>query len=133
MMILFIYGASRFGDGPIRECATSNCLPHDCRSSYCSTRGYSHTADEYRAFKNWETAIFIVWPIGMAALALLRWAEKRRQWFQFANSYCCCLSYQTTPPMSLIGPWLTSALCPAQSASEGEAEARRGDAEGSTW
>jgi hypothetical protein len=79
MMILFIYGASRFGDGPIRQCTNDHCLPHDCRSAYCSTRGYPHTADEYRAFKNWEKAIFIVWPIGMAALALLRWMEKRNQ------------------------------------------------------
>ncbi|MGY3692623.1 hypothetical protein ACVIGA_002703 [Bradyrhizobium sp. USDA 3240] len=79
MMILFIYGASRFGDGPIRECANGGCLPHDCHSAYCSTRGHSHTADQYRAYKDWETTIFIVWPIGMAALALLRWIEKRSQ------------------------------------------------------
>lgn len=79
MMILFIYGAIRFGDGPIRECTTGNCLPHDCRSAYCSTRGHPHTADEYRAFKDWGTTILVVWPIGMVALALLRWAEKRRQ------------------------------------------------------
>ena len=45
-------------------------------SAYCSTRGQPHTADEYRAYKSWEKTIWIVWPLGMAALALLWVMEK---------------------------------------------------------
>ena len=62
MLVLFAYGAGRFYDGPIRECATG----------YCSTHGQPHTAADYRAYKAWEKTIFIVWPIGMVVLFLLQ-------------------------------------------------------------
>ncbi|WP_206685321.1 acyl-CoA dehydrogenase family protein [Bradyrhizobium uaiense] len=50
-----------------------------CHSAYCSTRGHPHTADQYRAYKDWESVIFIVWPIGMVMLGILRLTEKRSQ------------------------------------------------------
>jgi hypothetical protein len=62
MLILFGYGAARFYDGPISECG----------SGYCSTRHQSHTAEDYRAYKAWEKTIFIVWPLGLAAIFFLR-------------------------------------------------------------
>jgi hypothetical protein len=62
MVVLLLYGCVRFYDGPISECA----------SGYCSTHGQIHTAAEYRAFKVWATAIWIVWPLGMAALFFLQ-------------------------------------------------------------
>jgi hypothetical protein len=67
MMVLFAYGAIRFYDGPISECATG----------YCSTHHQPHTASEYRAYKAWETTIFIVWPLGMAELFFLQ-RDKRK-------------------------------------------------------
>jgi hypothetical protein len=66
MMIVFVYGAGRFSDGPISECSTG----------YCSTRHQPHTAAEYRDYKAWERTILIMWPLGMAALFLLNRKSK---------------------------------------------------------
>jgi hypothetical protein len=62
MLIVFGYGAGRFSDGPISECA----------SGYCSSRHFPHTAADYRAYKVWEKTIFIVWSLGLAALYFLQ-------------------------------------------------------------
>jgi hypothetical protein len=62
LLALFLYGCGRFYDGPISECA----------SGYCSTHGQLHTAADYRAYKAWGTTIWIVWPIGIAALFFLQ-------------------------------------------------------------
>jgi|tagenome__1003787_1003787.scaffolds.fasta_scaffold20970498_2 hypothetical protein len=65
-LIVFVYGAGRFYDGPISECSTG----------YCSTRHQPHTAAEYRDYKAWERTILIMWPLGMAALFLLNRKSK---------------------------------------------------------
>jgi hypothetical protein len=62
MLVLFAYGAIRFGDGPISE----------YQGGYRSTRRVPHTAEEYRAYKIWEKTIFIVWPLGIAIGFLLQ-------------------------------------------------------------
>src|SRR4051794_172719 len=67
MIILFVYGAGRFYDGPISECSTG----------YCSTHHQPHTAAEYRDYKAWEKTILIVWPLGMAALFLLNRSKSK--------------------------------------------------------
>jgi hypothetical protein len=61
MLVLFVYGCGRFGNGPISECA----------SGYCSTRGYIHSEADFKAYKAWEKTIFIVWPLGLLGLWLL--------------------------------------------------------------
>jgi hypothetical protein len=62
MLALFVYGATRFHDGPINPCG----------SGYCSTHGVAHTADDYVAYKGWEKTVFVIWPLGMVALFFLQ-------------------------------------------------------------
>ena len=62
MMVLFVYGAARFHDGPIGP----------CDAGYCSTHGVVHTADDFVAYKTWERAIWVIWPLGMVALFFLQ-------------------------------------------------------------
>jgi hypothetical protein len=64
MLVIFVYGAGRFSDGPIGTCA----------SGYYSTR-HPHlpdTAADYRAYKAREMTILNVWPLGLAALRMTR-------------------------------------------------------------
>jgi hypothetical protein len=56
MLVLLAYGWFRFPDGSISE----------YQGGYRSSRGFSHTAEEYRDYKSWEKTLLIVWPLGLA-------------------------------------------------------------------
>jgi len=62
MLAVLIYGCVQFYDAPLRECA----------NGYCGKGGKLHTASEYRVFNIWQTAVLIVWPIGMGVVMFLQ-------------------------------------------------------------
>jgi hypothetical protein len=68
MGTIFLYGAVRFRNAPIHECATG----------YCGKQGQPHTVADYRAFSVWETTFFIVWPLGLAVLYFLQRDKLKR-------------------------------------------------------
>jgi hypothetical protein len=61
---VFLYGAVRFPDAPIHECA----------GGYCGKRGILHTAAEYRDFNVWQSTLLIVWAAAIG-LSLLVWGR----------------------------------------------------------
>lgn len=73
--VVFLYGVYRFRDGPI----------------VAQYGGYYNVGDlglqprsleEYHAFKQWETAIFVLWPAMFAFCGLRYWLDPRgRIWF----------------------------------------------------
>jgi predicted secreted protein len=38
---------------------------------YCGKQGQSHTEAEFRQFEIWRTVLFCLWPLGLAAIAIL--------------------------------------------------------------
>ena len=64
MAAVFIYGAVRYHDAPLRECT---------EHGYCGKWGRPHTADEYHAFIIWQTTLIVTWPIGILVLLCLAW------------------------------------------------------------
>ena len=62
MLAVLIYGCVQFYDASFRDCA----------SGYSGNCGKFHTAAEYRAFRVWQTAVLIVWPLGMGVLIFLQ-------------------------------------------------------------
>lgn len=62
MFVVFLYGLVRFPDGPIHPCDPNG---------YCGKQGQPHTAQQYRAYRNWETTMLYLWPVGLISLVLL--------------------------------------------------------------
>ena len=62
MLAALIYGSVRFYDPAFRECA----------SGYFCKGEQLHTAVEYRAFRVWQAAVLIGWPIGVGVLIFLQ-------------------------------------------------------------
>ena len=62
MLAALIYGRVRFYDPAFRECA----------SGYFCKGEQLHTAVEYRAFRVWQAAVLIGWPIGVGVLIFLQ-------------------------------------------------------------
>jgi hypothetical protein len=63
--LLLFGGFVLFPDGPIRECA----------SGYCSKSGSTIPAERYHAFKLWQIALTIGWPVGLIA-TYLAWRKR---------------------------------------------------------
>ena len=61
MLAVLIYGSVQFYDPAFRECANGY---------FCKVG--NHTADEYRAFRVWQPAVLIGWPIGMGVMIFLQ-------------------------------------------------------------
>ncbi len=62
MLAVLIYGCVQFYDASFRDCA----------SGYSGNCGKFHMAAEYRAFRLWQTAVLIVWPVAVGALIFLQ-------------------------------------------------------------
>jgi hypothetical protein len=62
MLVVFFYGAIRFSDGPIHQCA---------EHGFCGKQQQPHSLADYQAFITWQDTLFIIWPIGMVLLILL--------------------------------------------------------------
>ena len=78
MAALFIYGLGRFPDGPIHKCVPGTAyavMQHP--SGYCGKQGQPHTVEDYRAYEIWERTFFIVWPVGLASIAALRYVRRK--------------------------------------------------------
>ena len=70
MLGIFFYGIIRFPDGPIRMVD---------KNLYQGKQGQTHTLEDFQKYKNWETSVTIVWPIGMLSLAFLKNCKKRSE------------------------------------------------------
>lgn len=70
MLGLFAYTIARFPNGPVFPCG----------GAYCTARtpGVIWSAEEYRAYKEWERVMFFTWPLGLLVLYLLNRSERRR-------------------------------------------------------
>src|SRR5437016_1638269 len=62
MLAVLIYGSVQFYDASFRDCA----------SGYSGNCGKFHTAAESQAFNVWQTAMLIVWPVGVGVLIFLQ-------------------------------------------------------------
>lgn len=62
MLGVFGYGAYRFPDSPLRPCRTHG---------YCNKFGAPKDAAEYAAFSQWQSTMFVVWPLGFLSLVLV--------------------------------------------------------------
>jgi hypothetical protein len=56
------YGVLRFPDSPIRPCV---------EHGYCGKLGQPRTREDFVSFSRWQTAIFVVMPLGLLSLYLL--------------------------------------------------------------
>ena len=68
LICLFIYGVVRFPDGPIRPCGNEQ---------FCGKHGKFHSSDEYKSFKEWDTAMGFGWPLGLLSLFLISLRPKK--------------------------------------------------------
>jgi hypothetical protein len=62
MSAWFLGGLLLFPDAPIKPCG----------KSYCGKEGQRRSQIDYIRFSNWQTTLFILWPLGMGAVVLLR-------------------------------------------------------------
>jgi hypothetical protein len=79
MVVTFGYGIVRFADGPIHKCVEGRIyLYKQHPDGYCGKQGQSHTAADYASFEKWSDTMFIMWPLGIAALMILLRHHMRR-------------------------------------------------------
>jgi hypothetical protein len=62
MFTWFFGGLLLFPDAPIKPCG----------NSYCGKQGQHRSQIDYIRFSEWQNTLFILWPLGMGALFLLR-------------------------------------------------------------
>jgi hypothetical protein len=67
MLAIFFGGIALYPDAPLHECSGI--------SGYCGKQGQPHTAADYHRFMVWQTALFVTWPIGFIAIAILKWIK----------------------------------------------------------
>lgn len=70
MFALFLYGLFRFPVPPYEPCGDDK---------FCDKRGQAVSERDYEASKNWETAMFIVWPLGFLIVWGICLAEKSQR------------------------------------------------------
>jgi hypothetical protein len=63
MACVFQFGYVRFPDAPIGPCGVDR---------YCGKQGQPHTADAFTSYRRWERTMFVVWPVGMLAIFVVR-------------------------------------------------------------
>jgi hypothetical protein len=68
MLGLFATFAVLYPDAPVSPCP----------SGFCGKQGQVHTEADFRRFQMLETALFIVWPVGILGLFLLLRADRKR-------------------------------------------------------
>ena len=72
------YGLVRFPDSPIHKCgAEANYLYRVHPYGYCGKQGQSRTAADYASFERWQNTMFVIWPVGLLALAVLQILTRR--------------------------------------------------------
>jgi hypothetical protein len=75
---VFLYGLARFPDGPIHPCEPGGAyLFTQHPDDYCGKQGQPHTMDDYRAYQLWHTALSIIWPLGIGALILIKYLDRK--------------------------------------------------------
>ena len=78
MMLWFLGDLVMFPDAPIHRCVEGGNYGYTHHpDGYCGKQGQAHTSVDFRRFEFWQGGLFLLWPVGIVALAVLTKSQRK--------------------------------------------------------